>query len=222
MEWKGIQERTLIFLESHWKGSIFVGVVIVLVFGLAPVPFINRSRYWQNLANWATWFYAVTAFATLVAVLIAAILAVHQLLEISKSRQLQIVLELSKIDSTQEMYEALKAVHNYPPMSPEEFIEDSKRDFQRRLVSSFWEMVAWMVLEELADTNSKLLRSRYEYGINDLWMKLRPLEIAKRLEIERIEHPDWTEDERRAAAVHRVDEVLALGRLYKKMSEEAA
>src|SRR6266446_7971863 len=215
MEWKGIWERTLNFLKSHWKGSLFVGVVIVIILGIAPIPFIDRSRHWQNLANWATWFYAVTAFATFIAVLIAAILAVHQLSEISKSRQLQIVLEISKIDSTPEMYEALKAVHNYSPMLPEDFIKDSQRDFQRRLVANFWEMLAWMILEKLADTNSELLRSRFEYGINDLWKKLRPLEIAKRLEIERIEHPDWTEEERRGAAVHRVDEVLALGRLYK-------
>ena len=223
MDWKEIREQTLKFLKSHWKGcSLFVGVVIVLVLGIAPVPFINRSRHWQNLANWATWFYAVTAFATFVAVLIAAILAVHQLSEISKSRQLQIVLEISKIDSTQEMYEALKAVHNYPPMSPEDFIKDSQRDFQRRLVSNFWDMVAWIILEELAHTNSELLRSRFEYGINDLWKKLRPLEIAKRLKIERDEHPDWTEEERYAAAVHRVDEIWAIGRLARKMSEEAA
>src|SRR5262249_26301744 len=110
-------------------------------------------------------------------------------------------------------------VHNYPPMLPEEFIKDSGRDFQRRLVATFWDMVAWMVLAEFVD--SKLIRLRFEQAMLESWEKLRPLEIAKRLEIEKVEHGDWTEEQRRAMAAYRVDNI-PLGKLCNQMIREAA
>jgi hypothetical protein len=141
-----------------------------------------------------------------------------QLLEITENRKLGIVFELSKIQSTKKMYQALRTVHEYS--TPEEVIRDPEKDFQRRMVSDFWNnMVAWAVLEDIVE--SEVIRSRFEQAMKDVWVKLRPLEIAKRREIERRDHPDLDDERIYSMAEDHVDRVLPLAKLCRIMNGEA-
>ena len=82
----------------------------------APIPFIDHSehpqRNWQNFGNWATHFYALSAFATLLVVLAAAIFAMRQLQSMNRTQKLQVALrlfdefkEIEKLASTRHLYE---------------------------------------------------------------------------------------------------------------------
>src|SRR5262249_39091856 len=123
MEWKKwrqytrkVQEYIPRFVELHWL-SIAVGVVgFVIIFGLVPIPFIDHSKHpyrnWQNLGNWATYFYSISAFVTLLVVLAGAVLAMRQLKFMDRTQKLQIALrlfdefkEIEKLEASRKLYE---------------------------------------------------------------------------------------------------------------------
>lgn len=92
------QERIVQFLASYWHNIVLVGFVLLIVFTIVPVRFIEHSEdpleNWQKFGYWATHFYALSAFATLIVVLGAAILAMRQLTYMDRTQKLQVALRL--------------------------------------------------------------------------------------------------------------------------------
>jgi hypothetical protein len=220
------QRRLVLDSLRGWQTELTLVIICVLSFIILfwPIAAFKSVNEWESLEAWAT-------YATWLAVIVAGFFTVRQLRltrqqldttikqlsESARTRQVDIVFELSKIYSTKEMFEALRTVHNY--RTPEEIIDDPDKNFQRRMVSDFWNnMVAWAALHGLIEL--ELIRSRWEQAIKEVWEKLRPLEIELRIRIERREHPDWDENRRREEAEKHVDTVLPLLRLYKIMAGE--
>jgi hypothetical protein len=192
---------------------IFAIICVAVILFVASLPHIleSPSNDWNKLSATSTYVYMLITFFTFVVIVITAFLTLRQLSEIRKSRQLDIIFEISKIYSTQEMYHALRTVFD-DPAPPEKFIKNRQKDFQRRLVVNFWETVAWAALED--PTVSKLIHSRFEQAIKEAWVKLRPLEIAKRLEITEREHKEWRDEKKYALAEHHVNCVLPFERCF--------
>ncbi len=207
-----------LLLKPDWIVPCLIVVFAILFLVILPYLLIHSDSGWAKLSAISTYFYAIIMLFTFPVIAATAFFALRQLLEITKNRKLGIVFELSKIQSTKEMYQALRTVHEYS--TPEEILSDPEKDFQRRMVSDFWNnMVAWAVLEGIVEP--EVIRSRFEQAMKDVWVRLRPLEIAKRIEIERRDHPDWDDERIYSLAEDHVDRVLPLAKLYRIMNEEA-
>ena len=190
---------------------IFAITCVAVILFVASLPHIleSPSNDWNKLSATSTYVYMLITFFTFVVIVITAFLTLRQISEIKRSRQLDIIFEISKINATRQMYDALRTVYD-DPTPPEKLVKNRQKDFQRRLVVNFWETVAWAALEDPAV--SKLIRSRFEQAMKDVWAQLRPLEIAKRLQIAEDEHK--SDEEKYAAAMNHVDRVLPFERCF--------
>jgi hypothetical protein len=182
------EEKALLKSLKPYLMHIACALILVLGFGLAfPAIFIKYFQFKQldklaleKLYYLSGWFYSVTAFATFFVVLIAAILAYSQLSEISKSRKLTVIFELSRYYASEEMHKALITVWTY---SPEIIEQDWEKLNHRRMVSDFWGTVGWGVKEGLIELN--LVYTRFGKSAIDVWdQRLRELEVRLRTQIE--------------------------------------
>jgi hypothetical protein len=173
------------WVKSEWPILALIGTAGFVTLIVLPHFLIKDNGGWNELIAVSTLVYMLITLCTFSVVLRAAIVTSHQLSEISKGRQLQIIIEFSKMSDTREMYDAMNTVFNYT--TPEEVVSDPNKDFHRRLVATHWNTIAWTALEKL---DGKMIRSRFEQAMFEVWIKLRPLEIAKRCQIEKVEHPD--------------------------------
>ena len=150
----------LLLLKPDWIVPCLIIVFAILFLAILPYLLIHSDSGWTKLSSISTYFYTIIMLFTFPVIAATAFFALRQLLEITKNRKLGIVFELSKIQSTKEMYQALRTVHEYS--TPEEILSDQEKDFQRRMVSDFWNnMVAWAVLEGIVEPEVGCLKMPY-------------------------------------------------------------
>ena len=153
---------------GHIVGAI-ICIAALIFLGFLPYwimrdtgNFTNDEESWKILYYYSTYIYTLIALFTLLVIGCTAFAAFYQLSEIKRSRQLEIIFEISKMYSTPEMYHALRTVFD-DPSPPKEFVQDDQKDFQRRVVVNFWETVALAALEDQAV--SELVRLRLTFPL---------------------------------------------------------
>src|SRR5439155_16717630 len=115
---------------TTWVIVIIICVAAFLVVLLLPHFLIETENGWKELAAISSYAYTLIALFAFPVIAATALLALRQLSEISKSRKLDVVFELSRYYATEEMHKALITVWT---ASPEEIEQDWEKRNHRRM-----------------------------------------------------------------------------------------
>ncbi len=192
-----------LLLRTDLPLIILIGAPAFLFLSVLPYFLITSNEGWNHLSVMSVYVYTIITFFTLLLIAATAFLALRQLSEISKSRKLDVVFELSRYYATEEMHKALITVWTSPP---EEIEQDWEKRNHRRMVSDFWNMIGWAVKEGLIDLD--LVYTRFGKGAINIWdQRLRGMELRIRIPIEQNnpENRGKSEEEIRRLAEYHVD-----------------
>jgi hypothetical protein len=194
----------------------FVLIVALSIYFTLPIainaitPSPSGSSRVNDLAAFSTYVYTIITFAMLLIVFFAGIIAVIQVLENGRNRKMSVLLEMWRYYATVEISHALYIVRN---ISAEKINADRQLNNQRRIVSHFWNMVAWAVKEKVVDI--EFVIAGFGDAIN-IYEKLRDIEISIRKEREKQNYPDLGDQQIEQLAKYRIDEEWPVSWLYRE------